>query len=197
MRRRTRVPVVSTVLVAAAVAAMIALGVWQLHRLRWKEGLLAEYAAAAHEPPAGYPRVPTDETLLFRRSTAFCLQPTAWRASAGRDRAGESGYRHIADCRTGAEGPGVALDMGWSRSPEAPAGWRGGQVTGIIGPDHDGQVLLVADTAAPGLQPSAPPDLDTIPNNHLAYAVQWFLFAGIAAIIYAVAVWRRGLAPRR
>ncbi len=191
MTGRRRVPIVATVLVAAAIATMIWLGVWQLHRLRWKEGLLAEYAAAAHKPPVGFPRVPTDQALLFRRSTAFCLQPTAWRASAGRNLTGESGYRHIADCRTGAEGPGIAFDMGWSRSPDAPAGWRGGQVTGTIGPDHDRQILLVADTAAPGLAPSAPPDLDTIPNNHLAYAVQWFLFAAIAALIYAVALWRR------
>ncbi len=50
-------------------------------------------------------------------------------------------------------------------------------VTGIVGPDHDGQVLLVSDVAAPGLEPSEPPSLDDIPNNHFAYAVQWFIFA--------------------
>lgn len=41
---------------------------------------------------------------------------------------------------------------------------------------------------------SAPPSPDTIPNNHLSYAVQWFLFAGIAAVIYALALrqrWRK------
>ncbi|WP_419826942.1 SURF1 family protein [Sphingomonas sp.] len=186
-----RVPVLPTLLVAAAVAAMIALGVWQLHRLRWKEALIARYEAAATLPPVGFPRVPTDQSLLFRRSEVFCLQPTAWRASAGRDRTGRSGYRHVADCRTGAEGPGVAIDMGWSDRPEAPGGWRGGRVTGTIGPDRNAQVLLVADEAAPGLVPSARPDVAVVSNNHLAYAVQWFLFAAIAAIIYAVALWRR------
>jgi surfeit locus 1 family protein len=30
-----------------------------------------------------------------------------------------------------------------------------------------------------------------VPNNHLAYAVQWFLFAGVAAVIYALALRRR------
>jgi cytochrome oxidase assembly protein ShyY1 len=30
-----------------------------------------------------------------------------------------------------------------------------------------------------------------MPNNHLAYAVQWFLFAAIALIIYIIAVRRR------
>ena len=41
-----RVPVIPTLLVAAAVAAMIALGVWQLQRLEWKEGLIARYTQA-------------------------------------------------------------------------------------------------------------------------------------------------------
>ena len=61
----------------------------------------------------------------------------------------------------------------------------------MIGPDWDKQVLLVSAEAAPGLQPSEPPSLDAIPNNHLAYAVQWFLFAGVALVIYAIALHRR------
>ena len=30
-----------------------------------------------------------------------------------------------------------------------------------------------------------------VPNNHLAYAVQWFIFAAAALIIYILAVRRR------
>ena len=51
--------------------------------------------------------------------------------------------------------------------------------------------MLVAETPAPGLEASAPPSPDEVPNNHLAYAVQWFLFAGIAALIYGIALRRR------
>ena len=52
-------------------------------------------------------------------------------------------------------------------------------------------MMLVADTPAAGLEANPSPDIDAVPNNHLAYAVQWFLFAAIAAIIYALAVvWR-------
>ncbi len=51
--------------------------------------------------------------------------------------------------------------------------------------------MIVSEIAAPGLQPTADPDPSGIPNNHLSYAVQWFLFAGIALIIYAVALWQR------
>ena len=41
-----RVPVVPTLVVAAAVATMIALGVWQLRRAEWKADLIARYTQA-------------------------------------------------------------------------------------------------------------------------------------------------------
>jgi cytochrome oxidase assembly protein ShyY1 len=50
---------------------------------------------------------------------------------------------------------------------------------------------LVADGAAPGLEPSALPSPRSIPNNHLFYAVQWFAFAGIALVIYMLALRKR------
>jgi surfeit locus 1 family protein len=52
-------------------------------------------------------------------------------------------------------------------------------------------LMLVTDQPAPGLQPNAGPDLSSIPNNHLSYAVQWFLFALIAVVIYALALRKR------
>ena len=41
-----RLPIFPTIVVAAAVAIMIGLGMWQLQRAEWKEALLARYAAA-------------------------------------------------------------------------------------------------------------------------------------------------------
>ena len=35
------------------------------------------------------------------------------------------------------------------------------------------------------------PDLASVPNNHFAYAIQWFLFAGIALLIYGLALRKR------
>jgi hypothetical protein len=121
----------------------------------------------------------------------MCLQPVANRATAGRNRAGEPGYVHIVDCRTGFEGPGVSVELGWSRDPRAKVNWRGGPVSGVIAPDRRSRMRLVAASAPEGLAPSAPPSLETIPNNHRSYAVQWFLFAFIAAAIYALAVRKR------
>jgi cytochrome oxidase assembly protein ShyY1 len=51
--------------------------------------------------------------------------------------------------------------------------------------------MLVADQPASGLQPSAPPSIADIPNNHMAYAVQWFLFAATALVVYGIALRRR------
>jgi surfeit locus 1 family protein len=52
--------------------------------------------------------------------------------------------------------------------------------------------MLVSDRPAPGLTANAPPDPASVPNNHLAYAVQWFLFAAVAVVVYVVALRRRG-----
>lgn len=201
-----RLPIVPTLLVAICVAAMIALGIWQLHRAAWKDALVARYAAAAGRPPIAFPlNYPIDEAVLYRRSSAFCLEPVGWTAEAGRSRTGTSGWRHIAACRTGAEGPGLFVDVGVSDKPDAPKAWRGGRVSGVIAwaPQHGSVIaralgrvpppspMLVSDTAPPGLAPSIRPSPAEIPNNHLSYAVQWFVFAGLAALIYAIALARR------
>jgi cytochrome oxidase assembly protein ShyY1 len=110
------------------------------------------------------------------------------RATAGRNRKDEPGYSHIVDCRTGAEGPGMSVDIGWSTDPKAGKGWKGGPVSGVIAPDTRMRMRLVSDRGFAGLEPSAPPSTDSIPNNHRAYAVQWFLFALIALVIYGLAL---------
>ena len=100
----------------------------------------------------------------------------------------------IADCRTGAEGPGVSVEIGWSKDPNAGRAYRGGLVSGVIAPDKLSRMRLVAASAGPGLTASAPPSPSTIPNNHLSYAIQWFLFAGVAVTIYLLALrqrWRK------
>ena len=190
-----KLPIVPTILVALAVAIMIGLGIWQLERRQQKEALLASYAAAAGKPPIGWPVVPPKEPLpLFRAATGNCLSVTGYRTAPGQSAQGEPGFLVIADCRTGAEGPGLAVELGWSKNPNAGRAYKGGLVSGIIAPDSRTRMRLVAATPGPGLSASAPPSTDTIPNNHLSYAIQWFLFAGIAVVIYVLALrgrWRK------
>jgi surfeit locus 1 family protein len=80
--------------------------------------------------------------------------------------------------------------LGWSRSPE-PAQWPGGEVAGVLLAQPKGKFDIIADPPLAGLEANARPDPADIPNNHLAYAVQWFLFAGVALVIYALALRKR------
>ncbi|HEX8444420.1 MAG TPA: SURF1 family protein [Allosphingosinicella sp.] len=187
-----RLPVIPTLFVAAAVATMVALGIWQLRRADEKRELIAQFERASQLAPTAYPAVPpAGNDLFYRRSTALCLEPVAWRAEAGRNLEDKTGWSHIATCRTGTEGPGMQVDMGWSTQSAAPATWRGGEVTGIIAPDRLHRIRLVSANAAPGLVPSAPPSPRAMTNNHLLYAGQWFFFALAAAVIYILALRRK------
>lgn len=201
-----RWPPVPTLLVLAAVAVMIALGVWQLQRKGEKEALIALFQRnMAMSSTVAYPELPpVSGAFLYRKSSVVCLEPVRWDPRSGTDRKGKGGIRMIADCRTGAEGPGVLVDVGIG-DDFTPPKWTGGIVQGTIvpGPEQPtvmeraagkavpARAMLVADTPAPGLRASAVPSADATPNNHLAYAVQWFLFAAAALVIYILAVRRR------
>ena len=188
-----RLPLIPTLLVAAAIAVMIGLGLWQVERLHWKEALLARYAAAQGLPPIAYPATPDPKDRpLFRRASAMCQSVAGWRAESGRNLKEEPGWVHSAACRTGAEGPGFQAVMGWSASPGNPV-WGGGPITGVIGSDREHVIRLVASEAAAGLQPAKPPSLKDVPNNHLFYAIQWFFFATAAAVIYLLALRKRSM----
>jgi surfeit locus 1 family protein len=192
-----RFPIVPTIVVLAAVAVIIGLGVWQLKRARWKEGLLAQYSRAETLPPITWPTVPLGDAQLplFRHATGLCLRTVGKRAVGGENAAGDPGYVQIVDCVTGAEGPGMSVELGWSRDPNAKFNWSGGLVSGIIVPDRRSRMRLVAATAPPGLEPSKPPEVASIspitPTVHRGYAATWFSLAAIALVIFGLAVRKR------
>jgi cytochrome oxidase assembly protein ShyY1 len=192
-----RIPVLATIIVLGAVALMVGLGVWQLQRAKWKEGLIARYATANRLPPIAYPIVPlrSSELPLFRHATGVCLRIIGQRAIGGENRAGEPGYAQIVDCATGAEGPGMSVELGWSKNPNAKINWAGGPVSGVIAPDRVHRMRLVAASAPPGLEPSKVPDVTSIspitPAGHRGYAWTWFGLAVIALVTYVLALSKR------
>ncbi|HXG98868.1 MAG TPA: SURF1 family protein [Sphingomicrobium sp.] len=193
-----RWPIIPTILVALAVVTMAGLGIWQLQRMREKEALLSTLVAAQNLPPIGWPTAPMAGPLpLFRAATGNCLEVIGFRTSAGQNKAGEPGYLIIADCRVGAEGPGMAVELGWSKNPNGGRDYKGGLVSGMIAPDRLTRMRLVAAEPGPGVMASAAPSPATIPNNHLSYAIQWFLFAGIAMLIYVLALRHRQIGPAK
>jgi cytochrome oxidase assembly protein ShyY1 len=202
-----KLPLIPTLLVALAVAAMVRLGIWQLHRSDEKEALRARYEQNSRLAPMALPTMAAaDESLFFRRATAFCLEVAEWRKTGGQSVSGKGGTRFIASCRTGAEGPGFAADMGVSPDPKAAPRWKGGEVSGTVvaEPSRAGlwaritrtapprRPMIVSSRPAPGLEASAPPSREAIANNSFGYAFQWFFFAATAAIIYLLALRRRG-----
>ncbi|MEC3951214.1 SURF1 family protein [Sphingobium sp. HWE2-09] len=206
-----RIPLIATIVVALAVVTMIALGVWQLQRRGEKEQALALAAANPGRPAVAFPTLPpVAPDILFRPSSVHCLRVVGWRIEAGRAADGSTGYRHIAECSTGAEGPGALVAVGVGQKPDDKPDWTGGQVRGWISeePDHRALLsrigghapplrpMLIAREAPAGLKAAAPPSAADVPNNHLAYAVQWFFFAAVAVIIYILALRRRNAPPK-
>ena len=187
-----RLPPVTTAVVLLAVGVMMALGIWQLQRLQWKEGLIARYAAAQNDTRIlSVERIGNGETLAYRHVAIDCKVVTGWQVLSGRNAGGVAGWAQDARCGTDAGGAAPAdVVIGWSRDPQRTQ-WRGGAVTGIVVPGGELGAHLVADPPLAGLQANARPDPADTPNNHLAYAVQWFLFAATALVIYALALHRR------
>lgn len=201
-----RIPLFASIIVTGAVLVMIGLGIWQLQRRDEKEAMLAFASTNPAKPAVSFPQMPpVPEELLFRRSSIHCLNVVGWQTEAGRAADGSIGYRYIAQCVTGAEGPGALVALGVAKQPDLKPDWKGGQATGWISEEPDHRMLLsrftasalplrpmlIAERAPQGLKPVAPPSVRDVPNNHLAYAIQWFFFAAVAVIIYVLALRKR------
>lgn len=180
-----RIPVIPTIVVAAAIATMIMLGIWQLGRMDEKAAMLARFVEASQTatPLAQLPADPLAN--LYRRAALTCSGVTGWNAISGRNDRDQAGYVHIATC------PQADVVLGWSRNPALNPDWQGGTITGTIAPGGLAGWRLVADPPLAGLQANAAPDPADTPNNHLAYAGQWFFFALTALVIYVLALRRR------
>ncbi len=214
-RPPSRLPFWPTVVVLLAAALMVALGVWQLDRRSEKAALKELYARNLALPTTAVPVFGAlRPELLFRRATGTCLSNGPATTRGGEDASGRTGYRMVVRCRTGAEGPGLLVEAGVGDDFRALVVIPPGPVTGTLVPAPSDtsllgrlagqtpadEAMLVLERPAPGLRPSARPDPTAIPDNHLAYAVQWFAFALIALIIYGFALFRRarraaGFAP--
>ncbi len=231
-----------TLFTLAALALLIGLGVWQLKRLAWKEGLIAEIEGRA-------------------KGAAITLQEAIAVAKQGRDPSyyrvhvkgrfdhakerylyalsndGEPGW-HVITPLNGVEGDLVLIDRGFVpnglRDPSSrAAGQLEGDVdvTGLVRlpespgpftPDNDpdanrwfwrdlsSMTYSMFPTATmdpapffveaeksdvPGGWPEGGQTHLELPNNHLQYAITWFLLAGAVIVIYLVYV--RGAYRRR
>ncbi len=185
--------------VALALPVLVALGLWQISRMHWKEQVLAQLERNSALPPVT--RFQPDagrQDLLFRKARldVSCDGPAV--EKAGRNLEGASGYSVFFPCTSG--GAPLLVNAGWGPRADSAAAAPppSGAVSGMIvptGPDGGLGLALVLEAAEPPLLPSAPPGPETIPNNHRLYAIQWFSFAGILLVIYGLWL-RRWVAQR-
>lgn len=187
-----RIPVVASLIVAAAVATMVWLGFWQLERATERDDQLKRYISAPTLPAVRLLPGQDAEGLLFRKASLDCVRPSSFK----RDGAGSQGTRYIYRCASG-----QFVQAGTSPDPNLRPQWRGGLVTGTVGrmPDHRTWIeaklnpqplvlLLVADPPVGGLLSNVRPDPKEIENSSFSYAIQWFLFAFTALVIYSLAL---------
>ena len=190
-----RLPIGPTLFVLLAVPVMLALGYWQMFvRAPWKDAVLTRLVANAAAPVIAMPPR-LSEDLAFRRVRASCLKlVTQGIGGAAASAGGAAGYRHLAMCEPDGGEP-VLISLGTARDPKLnikppPQGSYTGRLIPRSGvPAY----LLVSETPQAPLTAETPPGIDTIPNSHRAYGLQWWGFALSLSVIYLVYVrrWRR------
>ncbi len=216
----------------AALAVLLGLGFWQLKRLEWKTGLIAEIETRTKGAP-----ISIEEAVAFAREGR---DPSYYRVKVeGRFdhtkelylyavSSGGVGWHIIAPLETG-DGDMVLIDRGFVpdalRDPSSRAAGEIAGVTAVTGivrmPETQGLFIpdnepganrwfwrdLQAMTGAmfpaltveaapffleaeksdvPGGWPEGGQTRLTLPNNHLQYAITWFLMAAALLIIYGL-----------
>ena len=200
-----RIPIGPTLLVLVMLAGLVGLGFWQLQRLEWKHALIARLEAAQSLPllgPADYFRAMTgDASIQYRRAELPCSPGTVlpYDLKGGASITGDSGYLVLVSCRPNNRPPDIVAVAGWTLRPDAAqvpirvdTVFRGLIIERPYGDAKARpQFMLIPDTAVPPLVRSRLPTPQDLPDNHLAYAGQWFGLAAALAVIYGVWLRRR------
>ncbi len=97
-------------------AILLWLGFWQVSRLEWKEGVLAEIDRRIADAPVAIPAVPTEEADQFLSVTATGLITDQEAHVLASSKTTGAIYRVVAAFET-EEGRRVLLDRGWIKPP--------------------------------------------------------------------------------
>lgn len=199
------VPLLPTLLVAALVAVLAGLGVWQLQRREWKADLITQLEAAQTLPllePIDFQRaMQGDISVQYRRAELPCSpgKVLPYDLKGGSSIGGKSGYLVLVSCRPNRQPPDIVAVAGWTKRADAgrteilvDTVFKGLVIERPYG-DAPGrpQFMLIPDTAVPPLLPSRMPTPADLPDNHLSYAGQWFGLALVLVTIYAIWLRRR------
>lgn len=218
---RSRFPVGLTIATAIAFAILCGLGAWQLHRLHWKEGVLARLEALKTAPALPLVQVLTAKTrpedLAWTRVSIDCGDvageplPLVYGV-----RDGDVVWRAQAPCAVLA-GPynmilvdrGVVGSLTGQVAPAPRAFDAPRRVVGVLSPIQQlggdrakvlerfadrkpAPLVLMVEQETPAPAGIMPAPLPAeISNRHLEYALTWFGLAVTLLFIYAAMLWRR------
>ena len=133
-RRRFRPTLWSTVAAGAAFAVLVGLGTWQVHRLQWKEEIIAFREAQLREAPVALDGTSGENAdIAFRRAraTGRFLHANEF-LIANRVRKGRAGFDVVTPLRIAAADH-VLVNRGWVPSERADPGARqAGQIPGTV-----------------------------------------------------------------
>jgi surfeit locus 1 family protein len=224
-----------TAVTLVGLAILIGLGVWQLHRLEWKEGLIAQiearsvgepislkaaiaFASDGHDP--SYTRVRVEGRFQHDKELHLYAQALN----------GEPGWHVVTPFNT-VDGDLLLVDRGFvPENLKDPSSRAQGQVEGVVAvtglvrlpesqgpftPDNEPQAnrwfwrdlpgmmyslyptatmqelpfyLEAEKSDVPGGYPQGGQTRLELANNHLQYAITWFLLAACLVVVYAVYV---------
>lgn len=202
-------------------AILIWLGVWQLQRMEWKEGMLAQIQSRIDAAPVALPANPKlsmkyDPVTVSGRTTGQEIDVLSGTKEQG------GGYQIISAFET-TDGRRIMVDRGFvpqddRHKPRPPVDltiignlhwpdekggatpdpnlteniWFARDVPAMAAQLGTDPVLVVASQVSgdtQGVEP-IPVAIEGIPNNHLSYAMQWFLIAATWAGMTAYLIWR-------
>ena len=202
-------------------AILISLGSWQLRRMVWKEGLLAQIQAQIDAAPVPLPDT-VDPAMKYMpvEVSGTTTGDEIHVLSGTKDQGG--GYQIVSRFITD-DGRDILLDRGFvpqedrrlERGPtrlevRGNLHWPDEKGSATPEPNLDENIWFARDVPAmaklldtmpvlvvashvtgdaQGVQP-IPVAIEGIPNNHLSYAVQWFMIAAVWAGMTVALIWR-------
>ncbi|WP_395542801.1 SURF1 family protein [Neotabrizicola sp. sgz301269] len=203
----------------AGVGTLVSLGVWQMQRLAWKEGLIAEAAHQMDAAPVPLPARPDPEKDRYRPVTiqgSFTGEELPVLTS---DSISGPGFLIVGAFQT-TEGRRILVDRGYvpeedralprppremeitgnlnwpddttssTPPPDARTGiWFGRDVAAMAQALGTEPVLVVARSDT-GDGVMAIPASANFRNDHLQYAITWFLLAAVWAAMTGAYLWR-------
>jgi surfeit locus 1 family protein len=201
-------------------AVLIALGIWQMQRLQWKEGVLAQIGERISATPVALPMALTeaaDEYRTVNVSGNLLEEPIHVLTSQKPE---GPGFRVIQPLML-ATGQRLLVDLGFIPESEKTVQAFVGDVSvtgSLLWPDEvdsftpapnlqkniwfardltamadalgTAPILIVASESFPTLAPRLTPVTIDIPNDHFGYAVTWFSLAAVWGMMTGYALWR-------